>query len=72
MLLNCFSVQIGLQNDLTSNYKIPTSSNSDLPSPSTSSNSSNPSSSHHRHPGKQHGESGDPTRKRQVRLQKNR
>jgi hypothetical protein len=63
----------GLQNDLTSNYKIPVSSNSDLPSPSTSSNSSNPSSSHHHHQqGKRHGETGDPTRKREVRLQKNR
>jgi hypothetical protein len=67
----------GLPNDLTSNYKLPASSNSDLPSPSNSSNSSNPSSSNHRHhhphhQAKCHGESGDPTRKREVRLQKNR
>ena len=32
-------------NDLTSNYKLPPSSNTDLPSPSSSSNSSNPPSS---------------------------
>jgi hypothetical protein len=61
----------GLTNDLTSNYKLPTSSNSDLPSPSTSSNSSNPPPLNH-HQGKRHGEGGDPTRKRAMRLQRNR
>ncbi|UJR21065.1 hypothetical protein I4U23_024165 [Adineta vaga] len=65
--------------DLASNYKMNPSSNTDLPSPSSSSNSSNPPSSshhpHHHHPHQQtrrHGEGGDPTRKREMRLQKNR
>jgi hypothetical protein len=62
--------------DLGSNYKLNPSSNTDIPSPSSSSNSSNPpSSSHHHHQHHQtrrHGEGGDPTRKRQMRLQKNR
>ncbi|CAF4025603.1 unnamed protein product, partial [Rotaria sp. Silwood2] len=56
-------------------YKLLPSSNSDLPSPSNSSNSSNPSSSNHHHPHhqvKRHGEGNDPTRKREMRLQKNR
>ncbi|CAF0756465.1 unnamed protein product [Rotaria sordida] len=65
-----------LPSDLASNYKLLPSSNSDLPSPSNSSNSSNPSSSnHHHHPHhqvKRHGEGNDPTRKREMRLQKNR
>jgi hypothetical protein len=62
--------------DLASNYKLPTSSNSDLPSPSSSSNSSNPPSSsqhqHQHHQTRRPGEGGDPTRKRAMRLQKNR
>jgi len=65
--------------DLTSTYKLNPTSNTDLPSPSSSSNSSNPpSSSHHHHNPHQHhqtrrhGEGGDPTRKREMRLQKNR
>jgi hypothetical protein len=64
--------------DLASNFKLNPSSNTDLPSPSSSSNSSNPpSSSHHHHQHqhhqtRRHGEGGDPTRKRQMRLQKNR
>ncbi|CAF3865663.1 unnamed protein product [Adineta steineri] len=67
----------GLPSDIASNYKLARSSNSDLPSPSTSSNSSNPSSSNHHHhqhhQGKRHDDGGaDPTRKRAVRLQKNR
>lgn len=66
---------IGL-NDIPSNFKLNPSSNTDIPSPSSSSNSSNPpSSSHHphqHHPTRRHGEGGDPTRKRQMRLQKNR
>ncbi|CAF4889270.1 unnamed protein product [Rotaria sp. Silwood1] len=66
-----------LPSDLASSYKLLPSSNSDLPSPSNSSNSSNPSSSnhHHHHPHhqvKRHGEGNDPTRKREMRLQKNR
>ena len=67
-------------NDLTSNFKLNPSSNTDIPSPSSSSNSSNPPSSshqHHHHPNshhqtRRHGEGGDPTRKREMRLQKNR
>ena len=65
-------------NDIASNFKINPSSNTDIPSPSSSSNSSNPpSSSHHHHPhphhpGRRHGEGSDPTRKREMRLQKNR
>lgn len=67
-------------NDIASNFKLNPSSNTDLPSPSSSSNSSNPpSSSHHHHhhphqhhPTRRHGEGGDPTRKREMRLQKNR
>ncbi len=68
--------------DLTSTFKLNPSSNTDLPSPSSSSNSSNPpSSSHHHHQHqhqhqhhqtRRHGEGGDPTRKREMRLQKNR
>ncbi|CAM2711919.1 unnamed protein product [Rotaria socialis] len=66
--------------DLASNYKLNPSSNTDLPSPSSSSNSSNPpsSSQHHHlhshlhHPTRRHGEGNDPTRKREMRLQKNR
>ncbi|CAF2410547.1 unnamed protein product [Rotaria sp. Silwood2] len=74
--------------DLASNYKLNPSSNTDLPSPSSSSNSSNPPSSsqqqhqqqhHHLHPHqhqhhqvRRHGEGNDPTRKREMRLQKNR
>ncbi|CAF1007297.1 unnamed protein product [Adineta steineri] len=61
--------------DLASNYKMNPSSNTDMPSPSSSSNSSNPpSSSHHHqhHQTRRHGEGGDPTRKREMRLQKNR
>jgi len=62
--------------DLASNYKINPSSNTDLPSPSSSSNSSNPPSSNHHHhqlhQTRRHGEGGDPTRKREMRLQKNR
>lgn len=67
--------------DLASGYKINPSSNTDLPSPSSSSNSSNPPSSsqhphphhlHQHHPTKRHGEGNDPTRKREMRLQKNR
>ncbi|CAF2578937.1 unnamed protein product [Rotaria sp. Silwood2] len=64
-----------LPSDLASSYKLLPSSNSDLPSPSNSSNSSNPSSSNHHHPHhqvKRHGEGNDPTRKREMRLQKNR
>lgn len=63
-----------LQGDLSSGYKLPSSSNTDLPSPSTSSNSSNtPSSNHHiQTTSKRHGETGDTTRKREMRLQKNR
>ncbi|CAF0852725.1 unnamed protein product [Adineta ricciae] len=60
-----------LPNDLASSYKHSRSSNPDLSSPSNSSNSSNPSSSHH-HQSKRQDEGGDPTRKRAVRLQKNR
>lgn len=60
--------------DMSSNYKLNPSSNTDIPSPSSSSNSSNPPSSshHHPHPTRRHGEGGDPTRKREMRLQKNR
>ena len=62
--------------DLTSNYKLPSTSNTDIPSPSSSSNSSNPpSSTHHQHvhhSNRRHGEGNDPTRKREMRLQKNR
>ncbi|CAF5153603.1 unnamed protein product, partial [Rotaria magnacalcarata] len=66
--------------DLASNYKLNPSSNTDLPSPSSSSNSSNPpsSSQHHNlhshphHQTRRHGEGNDPTRKREMRLQKNR
>lgn len=65
--------------DLGSNYKMNPSSNTDIPSPSSSSNSSNPpSSSHHHHhhdlhhQTRRHGEGGDPSRKREMRLQKNR
>jgi hypothetical protein len=65
----CYYLKLG---DLISNYKLPPSSNSDLPSPSTSSTSSNPPSSNHNHQGKRHGEGGDPTRKREIRLKKNR
>ncbi|UJR28439.1 hypothetical protein I4U23_009679 [Adineta vaga] len=60
----------GLPSDLGSNYKLSRPCNTDLPSPSNSSNSSNPSSSHHQ--GRRHDEGADPTRKRAVRLQKNR
>lgn len=60
-----------VSNELTSNYKLPASSNSDLPSPSNSSNSSNPSSSTTNQI-KRHGDGPDTTRKREVRLQKNR
>ncbi|CAF3830651.1 unnamed protein product [Rotaria sordida] len=68
-------------NDLGSNYKLNPSSNTDLPSPSSSSNSSNPPSSsqqqhqqqqHQHHQVRRHGEGNDPTRKREMRLQKNR
>jgi hypothetical protein len=66
-------------NDIASNFKLNPSSNTDLPSPSSSSNSSNPPSSshHHHHPHqhhqtRRHGEGGDATRKREMRLQKNR
>ncbi|CAF0825078.1 unnamed protein product [Adineta ricciae] len=68
--------------DMASNYKMNPSSNTDIPSPSSSSNSSNPpSSSHHHHQQqhhhlhhqiRRHGEGGDPSRKREMRLQKNR
>lgn len=69
--------------DLASNYKLNPSSNTDLPSPSSSSNSSNPPSSsqhhhnlhphgHQHHQTRRHGEGNDPTRKREMRLQKNR
>jgi hypothetical protein len=71
-----YSLKLGLPSDVISNYKLPPSSNSDLPSPSTSSTSSNPpSSNHHHHPhhqAKRHGEGGNPTQKRAMRLQKNR
>lgn len=62
--------------DLTSSYKLAPPSNTDIPSPSSSSNSSNPpSSTHHQHSHhstRRHGEGNDPTRKREMRLQKNR
>ena len=60
--------------DLPGNYKLPPSTNTDIPSPSSSSNSSNPpSSTHHpHHSNRRHGEGNDPTRKRAMRLQKNR
>jgi len=62
--------------DLTSSYKLAPPSNTDIPSPSSSSNSSNPPSSNHHqhshHSNRRHGEGNDPTRKREMRLQKNR
>jgi len=65
----------GLSSDLSSTYKLPPSSNNNIPSPSSSSTSSNPPSSshhhHHNHQPKRHTD-GDPTRKREMRLQKNR
>jgi len=70
-----YFVPMTITSDHTSAYKLPPSSNTDLPSPSTSSNSSNPPSSNHhttQNQTKRHGEGGDTTRKREMRLQKNR
>lgn len=54
-------------------FKTTTSSNTDLPSPGSSSNSSNPASSTVQSPTRRQGETTkDTTRKREMRLQKNR
>lgn len=62
--------------NIPTNFKMNPSSNTDIPSPSSSSNSSTNHHHHHHqhshHPTRRHGEGNDPSRKREMRLQKNR